>query len=158
MFNRLNAVRSCLPGLLAAIVTATAGCQSAGTDDSADTAAAPVTDVAVLHDFDAGILLEVNSGETFRIELPANRTTGYEWSITGALDASIVDLHDSHYLPEGNRPGAGGVSVWDFVARAPGTTLVTLGYARPWEKDVAPAKSLTYRVHVRGAAGAGGAR
>jgi inhibitor of cysteine peptidase len=45
--------------------------------------------------------------------------------------------------------GAGGTELWTFKAVGAGKTTIALNYARPWEKDIPPAKSETFTVDVR---------
>ena len=48
--------------------------------------------------------------------------------------------------------GVGGNDFCTFTALAPGKTDISLGYARPWEKDKEPAQTFKLTVEVEGAA------
>ena len=45
--------------------------------------------------------------------------------------------------------GAGGTEIWTFRAVREGKTTLTFGYVRPWEKGIAPVKTVAWPVTVR---------
>jgi len=91
-----------------------------------------------------------HAGSTFTITLPANRTTGYSWALEDPLNASILAARGKRYVaPSTTVMGAPGAEVWTFAAIAHGKTLISLKYARPWEKSAPPAKEALYVVVVR---------
>lgn len=45
--------------------------------------------------------------------------------------------------------GAGGNEVWIFEAAGSGKTEIILKYVRPWEKNVPPAKTVTFKVNIK---------
>jgi inhibitor of cysteine peptidase len=45
--------------------------------------------------------------------------------------------------------GAGGTEIWTFRAVRKGKTTLTLGYVRPWEKGIAPVKTVSWPITVR---------
>lgn len=98
---------------------------------------------------DPGKQGEVAAGGTFVLVLESNRTTGYHWERSAPDDAAIVKFTGTEYRePETALVGAGGKEVLRFEAVGKGTTEIVLKYARPWEKDVPPAKTVTFRVRV----------
>jgi inhibitor of cysteine peptidase len=93
--------------------------------------------------------VKVTVGRKFAIVLQSNQTTGYRWEISSAGDALVVKSTGAEYTPPDTKlVGAGGKEVWIFEAVGRGTTEISLKYARPWEKDVPPAKSVTFKVNV----------
>ncbi len=94
----------------------------------------------------------VAPGETFEIRLPTTAGTGFKWEITGQLDPAVIELVgealDEPASATG-RVGAQGTTVLTFRGVAPGTTRLTLGYLRPWETGVGPARVAEYAVRVR---------
>jgi inhibitor of cysteine peptidase len=96
-------------------------------------------------------LIEVTSGQEFRIVLDANPTTGFTWQLSSPLDDTLVTLvgntYDAPATP--GRVGGGGKQTWAFKAMRRGQTAIGLLYARPWEKGVDPAKKLMFTVIVR---------
>ena len=94
----------------------------------------------------------VAPGETFEIRLPTTAGTGFTWEVTGEIDAQVIELvsktiDDSALVAE--RVGAPATAVLTFRGVAPGTTRLTLGYLRPWETGVGPARVADYAVRVR---------
>ncbi|HAH05915.1 MAG TPA: hypothetical protein DCM05_05185 [Elusimicrobia bacterium] len=79
---------------------------------------------------------EVSLGETFRIELPANATTGYEWKFK-ELDGNLLRVDSSGYDRSSNPKlaGAGGTAWWELRALQTGKTVLRLLYYRPWEGE-----------------------
>ena len=89
-------------------------------------------------------------GSTFTIVLPANRTTGYSWALEDPLNAAIVTYQIKHYAASTTKMmGAPGIETWTFDAVGRGRALISLKYARPWEKNAPPAKEALYVVVVR---------
>ena len=96
----------------------------------------------------SGESIAVDNGKKFVIELEANPTTGYSWLLS-APPGDQVSLIDQDFTPTGpQQPGSGGVQQFTFEAKAAGTTTLSFGYVRPWEKDVAPAQTATFPVTV----------
>ncbi len=108
-----------------------------------DAAGSPIT----VTDADNGKSIEVAKGGTLLVRLTSNPTTGYEWVVTG--NPATLELLKSDFArdPEAkNMVGAGGTQTLQFAATAAGSAALKLEYRRPWEKDVAAAK--TFRVTV----------
>jgi inhibitor of cysteine peptidase len=94
--------------------------------------------------------ITVKLGQPFAITLESNRTTGYQWELAQPLDGAILKLANSEYkAPNTTRVGAGGEEVWTFQTVGKGKAEILMKYVRPWEKDVAPAKTQTFKVVVR---------
>ena len=106
---------------------------------------------------DSGKTVTVRPGDTVRIKLKSNRTTGYSWALAGKLDETVLKSEGNEYKVDehpAGMVGVGGNDVWTFTALAPGRTEIALGYARPWEKDKEPAQAFKLTVVVDGAASA----
>jgi inhibitor of cysteine peptidase len=99
-----------------------------------------------------GTAMTLATGATLVVRLDANRTTGFAWtwsaSTPGVLTAAGEPAYESAAAPAGTA-GAGGAQVFSFTAAAPGTTTLRFAYARAWEKDVPPARTVTYDVTVK---------
>ena len=90
----------------------------------------------------------LNVGDTLRVILPANASTGYRWQVAGN-DATILQLSGSKNLAGGEqRPGAVGKQSLTFVAKTAGKDRLVLNYSRPWEKNARPAQSYAVEVTV----------
>ncbi len=123
------------------------------TDAKADAKAAPKT-YEMTRD-DNGKTLKVKVGDTIRVKLKSNRTTGYSWALTGKTDAKVLKSGEVEYKVDehpAGMVGVGGNDFCTFTALAPGKTEIALGYARPWEKDKEPAQAFKLTVEVEAAA------
>lgn len=125
---------------VAALALAVAGCSVLGRAGASDLPAA--TEVAV--------------GERFEVRLASNPSTGYSWAVRGGADGKVVRLVGQSFVPPappasgGPAPvGQEGNEVFAFEGVATGRTTLEFAYARPWEKDVAPAKLVQQVVRVR---------
>lgn len=105
-------------------------------------------------------LTEANDGQTvsllktsrLRVDLAANATTGYSWTL-GDLPAGVVEsvgaaVYTPDAAPEG-MVGSGGRSSWTFAAKKPGRETLRFEYRRAWEKDQPAAKTVTFVVDVK---------
>ena len=132
--------------------------EDAETKDEASTAAtkdAPAPKTVEMTRDDDGKTVTVRPGDTVRIKLRSNRTTGYSWAMTGKLDEKVLKSEGNEYKVDehpAGMVGVGGSDVWTFQALAAGKTEIVLGYARPWEKDKEPAQAFKLTVVVDGAA------
>jgi predicted secreted protein len=94
--------------------------------------------------------LIVSPGDKFFIVIASNRTTGFSWQIAKPINEKVVKLQGLEYLPaKSNLVGAGGKEIWAFNAVAPGQTIISLRYSRPWEKGKPPKQEAVYTVIVR---------
>ncbi len=94
--------------------------------------------------------LAVAVGQEFTITLEANPSTGYQWQLAKPPEKEIVQWVRSEYQhPDTKLIGAPGKEVWTFKGVGPGKTTIELHYLRPWEKNVAPVASRSFRVVVR---------
>ena len=124
----------------------------------AEAAAAPAGKTVQLEAKDSGGTYTLNVGDTIRVSLRSNRTTGYSWAENKEkTDAKVLKSDGGSYEtnphPEG-MVGVGGVETWTFTALAPGKTEIVLGYARPWEKGKEPAQTFKTTVVVEAASAA----
>ena len=106
---------------------------------------------------DNGKTLKVKVGDVIRVKLKSNRTTGYSWALTGKTDAKVLKSGEVEYKVDehpAGMVGVGGNDFCTFTALAPGKTDISLGYARPWEKDKEPAQAFKLTVEVEAAAAA----
>lgn len=90
--------------------------------------------------FSDNISIDVDPGQSrFLVVLPANPSTGYQWSIKG-YDHDIINMIHSEYRA-GNQQliGAPGRMFYTFEivkgADLPATTVISFEYGRPWEQS-----------------------
>jgi inhibitor of cysteine peptidase len=85
----------------------------------------------------------------FAITLESNRTTGFGWDIAEPIDEKTVTFISSEYVSgDASLAGAPGTEIWTFMAVGKGRSVITFKYVRPWEKDVSPAKKVSFTVVV----------
>ena len=124
-------------------------------DAKSDAKAASASKTYEMTRDDNGRTLKVKVGDVIRVKLKSNRTTGYSWALIGKPDAKILKSGEVEYKVDehpAGMVGVGGNDFCTFTALAPGKTEISLGYARPWEKDKEPAQAFRLTVEVEGAA------
>jgi len=96
-----------------------------------------------------GGTIRVLPGETIRVRLRSNPSTGYSWAL-GPLEEGMLETSgESAFEADSHREGEagyGGCEIWTFKAERSGETDISLSYERPWEDD-RPADK-TFRLHV----------
>ena len=92
--------------------------------------------------------INVNTAQPqFQFNLPANPTTGYQWTVTD-YDKSLLQLVSSQYIrPQSKLMGAGGQMLFTFALvpgqTYPASTDIHLKYAQPWEPQNGSLKTVT---------------
>jgi inhibitor of cysteine peptidase len=130
------------PAATAAPSAATAAASAASAGDSGAAALS-------LDERAAGKTVELAAGQTLTLALGANPTTGFDWSVTRSPAA--LGAAEMTYESSGNMPGAPGTRriAWTLKTRLPaGEHPVELGYARSFEKGVAPYKTFAFKVRA----------
>ena len=87
------------------------------------------------------------SSKQFIVALPANPTTGYQWTLN-TYDKSIIELASSEFVVSKSKLiGAGGEMTYTFKLIAgktyPDTTQLEFTYARPWESKSGTKQEVT---------------
>ena len=88
---------------------------------------------------------EVVVGDTLRLELSENPTTGYRWRMPDVGPALRI-LEDSYEAPTG-AAGSGGVRRWTLAADKAGTIPLQLEFKRSWQPQ--PARTFTVTLVVK---------
>ncbi len=103
-----------------------------------------------LTEADAGKTIQAHTGDQILIQLSANPTTGYSWTID-KTDTTILALQRETYTPSpGGLVGSGGTTVFTFTAQHPGTVQLQLKYWRSWEGDSSIIKRYDVTIQVQG--------
>lgn len=92
----------------------------------------------------------MNAGQTLRVKLPGNPSTGYDWTLSG--DPAPLKLVKSFHQANKKTPGMAGaprIAVFDLSAGSAAKVNLTFVYRRSWEYNVAPAKTFSITVNVR---------
>lgn len=94
--------------------------------------------------------MELSTGQTLVISLPSNPTTGFRWLVADAAPGVLRSLGPEVYTtPEdAGLVGSAGQSTWRYQAQLTGNGRLLMHYQRPWEIDVAPAKTIDCQIRV----------
>ena len=127
--------------LLILVLIPTAGCQSTSEPGSVNG--------PVLEKQHRTLLV----GESTRVLLVSNKTTGFEWSINQAASTGMdrVAITDTGYAapePSDGMVGAPGRQWWLIKGIQPGQAVIRLVYHRPWEEDTPPAQQAVFTIDV----------
>lgn len=109
-------------------------------------------DVVSLGEGDSGRVVRAVRGQTIEIRLGSNRTTGYRWVLAPMSGGVLSALGEPSYDQAEKQDkglGSGGVEVWKFKASQTGRQELRFEYRRPWEQNVAAAKSLSYTIETQ---------
>ena len=101
---------------------------------------------------DDGREVRLSAGETFRVRLPANRTTGFSWAVT-RNDPSVLEVTDRAYRQDpgcDGKLGCGGHTTLTSEATGAGEVALQLGYGRQWKDGESPGKTFGLSVTVTG--------
>jgi len=80
--------------------------------------------------------MKVKQGETFKIVLESNHSTGYGWYWENKPEKSIIDsIYVDYKLKSKMLTGSGGNEIWEFKASHKGEQMIRLVYKRPWESE-----------------------
>ena len=91
-------------------------------------------------------------GDTLRVILASNASTGYQWTAQAQISDPAVLVQRDHYSagPSDVRPpGTAGIETWSLQALAAGTTTVATSYGQPWPGGAKDAWTFTAAVTVR---------
>lgn len=93
--------------------------------------------------------LAVGNGQTFKVALCSNPSTGFSWEEPTAEGDHSVELVEQGVLQTvGGPPGEAGQEWFTFRATAPGTTVLHFVYSQPWEGGTKGAWRLDLTVTV----------
>jgi inhibitor of cysteine peptidase len=77
--------------------------------------------------------VELHAGDTLRVTLGSNATTGYRWGEANISDNSVINQTAQEAIPPDKAmPGAPGAQKWTFTALKAGTATIATTYGRPW--------------------------
>ncbi len=98
---------------------------------------------------DNGRVLTLKIGQTLRLSLAENPTTGYRWSERTSLDTQVLQLkNDDFQLPSSAAIGGGGVRVFTFQAQKVGQVKLQLKNMREWESEQSAIEQFEVTVQV----------
>ncbi len=131
--------------VVAAILFASCSKSKNGTPSNPNPSSGKFVDVDEESD---GKTIHVLPGETIRVKLRSNPSTGFSWQL-GPLEEGMLETSgENEFVANPHREGEagyGGCEIWKFKAEQSGETEISLFYARPWE-DEKP--SMTFKLNV----------
>lgn len=84
---------------------------------------------------DKGKTFTVVEGDSIKIQLSENPTTGHRWEIK-TLNANVTELKNSNFFMDlGTGVGGGGTRTFNFNIRSSGTSKISLKLRREWEPE-----------------------
>ena len=105
-----------------------------------------------LTDADDGKTVTVTKGQNILVKLSANPSTGYQWVVAATNRTFGYPASDRFVATSGGAVGSGGIQrfMWKTSSALDilGTHSVRLEYKRPWENNVAPAKTFSFTVNI----------
>lgn len=88
-------------------------------------------------------------GQQLKVELEANPTTGYQWTLDRRLPPQLEQVGKPQFKADSPALGSGGTEVWTFVAKERGAASIALKCWRSFDPTSASASSFSVDVHVR---------
>jgi predicted secreted protein len=96
---------------------------------------------------DSRVRIEESVGDSFVVSLESLPSGGYSW--TANFDEDMLDLTRSRdFTSRSAAIGASGQEEFEFKAKRPGESQISLTYKRPWEKE--PRKTELFQVRITG--------
>ena len=91
------------------------------------------------------------AGDTLRVVLGTNASTGYGWTAEAQISDRGVLTQTGHQTiaPTDAKPGAAGTEVWTFDAIKAGSATLTTSYGQPWPGGTQDAWTFSAAVSVR---------
>jgi predicted secreted protein len=92
--------------------------------------------------------INVKKGDTFKISLISNPTTGYQWNAD--FDENLIELVNTSYkADEPQLMGSGGAEIFEFkVLVSNADTNIRFTYSRPWE-SVPPIDEKSFEIKIK---------
>ncbi|MGI9531944.1 protease inhibitor I42 family protein [Lutimonas sp.] len=93
-------------------------------------------------------VVNVRTGEVFKVVLASNQSTGYSWQWENKSEENLLDsVYVDYVLKDKAITGAGGNEIWEFMAKRKGKQEVIMVYKRPWEKTT-EADRKVFLIHI----------
>ena len=128
---------------------AVAGCESFPTWDNPFKAA----QLGVrLDESSASAPITIARNQALIVTLEANVTTGYRWETVAGFTPILAQIGTADYVArsaDAAVAGAPGDMTFRFRGESPGKTTLEFAYRRPFEANVAAAKTVRYDITVR---------
>jgi inhibitor of cysteine peptidase len=104
----------------------------------------------VITDQDNGKDIDLPAGGSLVVRLNSNPSTGYSWAMKGdPSPLRLVKSSTKKNSQTGHAAGAPVMQEFRLTAVSAGMASLTLEYRRPWEYNVAPARTFKVGVNAR---------
>jgi len=101
----------------------------------------------VVREGENGRAMTVGIGDSVKIELPENPTTGFRWQVA-SVDAGVLRPQSDDFVASSAAAvGGGGLRTLHWAAASTGTTEIRLHLKRAWEA-LPPHATFTVRIAV----------
>ncbi len=97
---------------------------------------------------DAGKTVNLKAGETFKVTLDGNPTTGYVWEVAADSNAPVTQVGEWEFKADSDAVGAGGKLTLTFQAGQGGQGALKLVYHRPFEAQTPPAETFEVQIII----------
>ena len=97
---------------------------------------------------DNGSTVSLRGGQSLKINLTSNLSTGYSWNIVSTDSALLKQIGEKEYKQESNRKGGGGHTIFQFRGAGKGKLSLKLAYYQGWEKNPSYEKTFTVTILV----------
>ncbi len=97
-----------------------------------------------------GSTVELHQGQTLKVELQGNPTTGYTWEVLPGAESILEQQGEAQFVPASQAVGAGGLVTLTFKAVRVGQASLSLVYHRTFEAGVPPLRTFELTVVVAG--------
>jgi len=97
---------------------------------------------------DAGKPIQLAVGDTLKVRLKGNPSTGYAWEVAGIDKEILVPVGEPEFIPDRKTRGSGGTVTLRFKAVSHGETWLKLVHRRPFEKEMQPIHTFEIKVWV----------
>ena len=97
---------------------------------------------------DNASIVSLRGGQSLKITLASNPSTGYSWNIVSIDPALLKQVGEKEYKQESNRKGGGGHTIFRFRGIAKGKLSLKLAYYQGWEKNPSYEKTFTVAILV----------
>jgi len=94
----------------------------------------------------SGGVVTARAGDSVALKLEENPTTGFRWEIA-SVDSQVLALIKDEFQPTSPGIGGGGMRLFHFMTKKPGTAELELRLTRSWESG-APKSVFRVRVTV----------
>ncbi|KYC45072.1 MAG: Chagasin family peptidase inhibitor I42 [Candidatus Methanofastidiosum methylothiophilum] len=105
------------------------------------------SDEKIYNEDSTGVIV-VKKGDTFKIILKSNPTTGYQWN--ESFDENLIQLINKTYnADEPQLMGSGGMETFEFkVIGHNSNTTINFAYSRVWE-SVPPIEEKSFQIKIK---------